>query len=308
MSEGGWGLTRNPYGNLSAPPSSAISGTSPSAAGKTVRSYGEFLGAAHAGWADGGDGARASRGQRASALTRRSIRPSPTTPASTSGSRSSRRFEQDGVAAAPEHRAAGQRPHRRHARVASSRPGPWWPTTTCALGRLVEAIAEEPLLEGIGDLRARGRRAERSRPRRRTPDAGARREPVRARGRWTARPTRPRHAADDRADPGVAANVPFDAAARRCTARSGHTGLDAVHLAAAASRLEAKNVAALWAGPPRCDMNSKGPTWRRRTNERDCLESVRRRPGRCRRPYAAPSRARLAAQGRRADDDDDDDD
>ena len=60
-----------------------------------------------------------------------------------------------------------------------------------ALGRLVEAITQEPVLEGLRDLRARGRRAERAGPRGRAPLARVRRS-ARSSGaaRWTARSTR----------------------------------------------------------------------------------------------------------------------
>ena len=75
----------------------------------------------------------------------------------------------------------------------AARRARWWPRTTVALGRLVEAISKSRFWPRVGDLRPGGRRAERAGPRGRPPLGPARGQPVgEARRRWTRRSTPPR--------------------------------------------------------------------------------------------------------------------
>ena len=131
-------------------------------------------------------------GPRAPDLSALRSRRSRTTSASTSGSRSSGSSRRTATCRASSILRLG------NDHTAGTRPG--FPTPRAmiaendlALGRLVEAIIAEPLLEGVGDLRPRGRRAERPRPRRRAPLGRARgRARTRGAARWTARSTRRR--------------------------------------------------------------------------------------------------------------------
>ena len=92
-----------------------------------------------------------------------------------------------------------------------------------ALGRLVEAISNSTLLEGLRDLRPGGRRAERARSRRRAPLRRTRRQPLHeaAGGRQHALHD-VGHAAHDGADSRPAADEPVrrggDADVRRVSA------------------------------------------------------------------------------------------
>ena len=78
-----------------------------------------------------------------------------------------------------------------------------------ALGRVVEAVSQEQVLEGHGHLRHRGRRPERPRPRGRTPHGGAGGQPVHEAALCGLDHVfNEQHAANDGADPGTEADEP----------------------------------------------------------------------------------------------------
>ena len=208
LSEGGYG-DRNPYGNLSAPSDGYIWDFA-TRAGVSVRSYGEF-----ADWAGTNpDGTRARQGERAGA---RGQGPPDLSALRPVGSRrQAHRRVAGGVpalrgerrAAAAEHHPPGQRSHLRHAagHADAAVDGGGERRRAGPAGR---GDQPQPVLERIGDLRARGRRPERARPRRLAPLAGVRHQPVHEarRGRQHAL-HHVRHAADDGADPRPAADEP----------------------------------------------------------------------------------------------------
>ena len=227
LSEGGYG-DRNPYGNLSAPSDGYIWDFA-TRANVSVRSYGEF-----ADWAgtnpDGTRRVEASvpglQGQGPSRPIRPTTCRSPTTRRiDVVAARSSGSFEANGelprlniIRLGNDH-TYGTRPDAPTPRVDGGgerrRAGP--------AGR---GDQPQPVLERIGDLRARGRRAERARPRRLAPLAGVRHQPVHEarRGRQHAL-HHVRHAADDGADPRPAADEPVrrrgDADVRRVPDHAG---------------------------------------------------------------------------------------
>ena len=173
LSEGGHEI-RNNYGNLAAPAEGYLWDFA-ARAGVSVRSYGEFASWETKGGADHGDGARPRR-QGPPEL--RALRPvDPRQPEDRRVARGVPPLREGGRAAAAQHHPPRQRPHRRHlarpphaARLRrGERPG----TRPAGRGDL-----EEPLLAGVGRIRARGRRPERPRPRGRAPLGAAGGEPV----------------------------------------------------------------------------------------------------------------------------------
>ena len=99
--------------------------------------------------------------------------------------------------------------HTAGTRVGSPTPRAMIADNDVALGRVVEAISGQRLLEGLGDLRRRRRCAERTRSCGFTPIGAARREPVReARVRGSHVLHDVGRAADDRAHPGAPADEP----------------------------------------------------------------------------------------------------
>ena len=188
LSEGGGGQ-RNPYGNLSAPPQGYIWDMA-MRAGVSVRSYGEFV----------------NRDEK-TGLVEASVpglkgRFSPDYPPYNvdipdntrvdAWLREFREFERTGdlprlsiIRLGNDH-TAGTRPGARTPRAMIAE-------NDDALGRLVETISHSRVLERVGHLRARGRRAERTGPRGRAPIACARRSaPSSSGGPSTARSTRRR--------------------------------------------------------------------------------------------------------------------
>ena len=106
----------------------------------------------------------------------------------------------------------------------------------------------QPVLAGVGDLRARGRRPERARPRRLAPLAGLRHQPLHAARRRRQHALHDvRDAPDDGADPRPAADEPVrrggDADVRRVP---GDAGDDAVTRAAAARAARRAQAANAW--------------------------------------------------------------
>ena len=119
---------------------------------------------------DPGQG-RASRRWRATS-TRSSAASTSTTPTQKRADRfieELKRFEKEGEHAAAADRAPAQRPHLRHPRRQADADGRWSPTTTWPWAGSSRRCQQEQVLEGDGDLRHRGRRPERPRPRGRPP-------------------------------------------------------------------------------------------------------------------------------------------
>ena len=174
----------------------ATSGTSPRAPGVSVRSYGEF-----ADWGKHGRVGRAPRSCASVPGLKGLVHPAyppydlshPRQPARRRLARGVSPLRGQRRAAAAEHHPPGQRPHLRHAARhadAAVDGGGERPRARPA-GR---GDQRQPLLEGVGDLRPRGRRAERARPRRLAP-LGRPSSSARSRaaaGRSTARSTRRR--------------------------------------------------------------------------------------------------------------------
>ena len=98
LSEGGGGQ-RNPYGNLSAPPHGYIWDMA-TRAKVSVRSYGEFVATRTTKTGQVEASVPGLEGTLSTPTIRRTTSTSPTTRASTSGSRSSAQFEANGDAAA----------------------------------------------------------------------------------------------------------------------------------------------------------------------------------------------------------------
>ena len=82
-----------------------------------------------------------------------------------------KRFEKEGEMPRLHDPAAAQRPHRRARAVGKPTPTAMVADNDLALGMVVEAVSQEQVLEGDGDLRGRGRRPERPGPRGRPPHA-----------------------------------------------------------------------------------------------------------------------------------------
>ena len=181
LSEGG-GKMRNAYGNVAAPLNGYIWDAC-NRANVSVRSYGEFAqrGAGARGREGqrrrrgGGDGAR-PQGQGAPEL--RALRPDDSRQqARRRLARGVQEVRAVGRAAAPQHHPARQRPHRGHARQLpdAARDGGRERRRARPGGR---GDQQQPVLEGVGDLRARRRRAGGAGPRGHAPLDRAGGEPV----------------------------------------------------------------------------------------------------------------------------------
>ena len=160
---------RNPFGNISAPPHGYIWDYA-KRAGVSVRSYGEFAVVARTPRRRGASPTVPGlEGPRPSRRIRRS------TSTITDNKRVDiwleefREFEQR-TATCRSSRSSGSATITPAARrPARRRRARWSPTTTSRSGALVEAISHSRYLEGVGDLRPRGRRAERAGSRGRAP-------------------------------------------------------------------------------------------------------------------------------------------
>ena len=295
LSEGGHEI-RNSYGNLAAPADGYIWDFA-NRAGVSVRSYGEF-----ASWE--------TRGGEVTATVpglRGKVHPSyppydlsiPDNERVDVWLEEFRRFEKEGglprlniIRLGNDH-TEGTRPGAltptRHGGRERPRPRP------ARRGDL-----EEPLLAGVGDLRPRGRRAERPRPRGRAPLGAARRQPLgEARRRGLDAVHDVGRPADDRADPRPAADEPVrrggDAAVRGLRPEAGPRPLRRAPGPRGhprrANREDAPGAQASLRDEPR----RGGPRPRARA-QRDPLEVG---PGSGRRDAAAdPRRLRAAHRGR----------